>query len=56
VTVAPDDANAFAEKMIEMSQQPKDELEAMGKRGRAYVMANFTYPVLAKRFIDALER
>jgi len=28
----------------------------MGKRGHDYVVARHTYPVLAKRFLDALTR
>jgi hypothetical protein len=27
----------------------------MGERGRAFVLAHHTYPVLAQRFIDAVE-
>lgn len=29
------------------------ERKVMGQRGRAYVMKNHTYPVLAKKFLEA---
>ena len=55
VTVAPQDARAVVAgllKMLKLSPQARD---VMGQRGRAFVLAKHTYPVLAKRFLDALE-
>ena len=31
------------------------EARAMGERGRAFVQAHHTYPVLAARFLEALQ-
>ena len=33
-----------------------EERETMGKKGREYVLAHHTYPVLARRFARELER
>ena len=55
VTVAPQDARAVVAgllKMLALSPQARD---VMGQRGRAFVLAKHTYPVLAKRFLDALD-
>lgn len=54
LTVAPEDAAASAEGLRRLAALPAAERAAMGERGRAFVLANHTYPVLAQRFIDAL--
>ena len=54
LTVPPESAAAVAEGLLELAAAPADERRAMGERGRAFVLANHTYPVLARRFLDAL--
>src|SRR6185436_8286349 len=54
LTVPPQDAKAVAEGLLQLAAVPADERAAMGRRGREFVLANHTYPVLAQRFIDAV--
>jgi glycosyltransferase involved in cell wall biosynthesis len=54
LTVPPQDAAAVADGLRRLAALPATERRAMGERGRAFVLANHTYPVLAQRFLDAL--
>ncbi len=54
LTVPPQDAAAVADGLRRLAALTTDERRAMGERGRAFVLANHTYPVLAKRFIEAV--
>jgi glycosyltransferase involved in cell wall biosynthesis len=54
LTVPPQDAAAVADGLRRLSAASADERCAMGERGRNFVLANHTYPVLARRFLDAL--
>jgi hypothetical protein len=42
-----------ADGLRRLAELPADERRAMGARGRAFVLANHTYPVLAQRFLAA---
>ncbi|MBS0442417.1 MAG: glycosyltransferase family 4 protein [Proteobacteria bacterium] len=53
-TVPPVDAQSIAQGLRELQGLPPEERRAMGERGRAYVLANHAYPVLARRFLEAL--
>lgn len=53
LTVEPENPDAIARGVKKLLAQGKDELAEMGARGRAYILAHHTYPVLAKKFIDA---
>ena len=49
----PKDIVDTLEKMLSMS---KVDLDRMGMNGHEYVLKNYTYEVLAKKFIDAIEK
>lgn len=54
LTVPPQDPAAVADGLIALAAVPAEERAAMGRRGREFVLAHHTYPVLAQRFIDAV--
>ncbi len=54
VTVAPEAPQAVADGLLRLAALPSDERRAMGGRGRAFVLAHHSYPVLARRFLDAM--
>ena len=55
VTVAPQDARAVADGLLRMMQLAPAARAVMGARGREYVLARHTYPVLAQRFLKAID-
>ena len=54
LTVAPESGAASAEGLRRLAALPAAERRAMGERGRAFVLAHHTYPVLARRFLEAV--
>lgn len=54
ITVAPQDPQASAAGLRQLAAVPVAERQAMGERGRAFVLQHHTYPVLAQRFLQAL--
>jgi len=54
LTVPPEDPMAVAAGLRRLAALSAEERAAMGRRGRAFVLAQHTYPVLAQRFLDAL--
>jgi glycosyltransferase involved in cell wall biosynthesis len=56
LTVAPESADAVARGLRVLAAKSAAERRAMGESGRAYVLANHGYPVLARRFLDAVCR
>jgi len=55
LTVPPRNPEALAEAIIELSRMPKEEREAMGRRGREYVEKYHSIPVLADKLIECIE-
>ncbi len=53
-TVLPQSPAAVADGLRRLAAVPPAERRAMGERGRAFVLAQHTYPVLAKRFLQAM--
>ena len=54
LTVAPANPVAIAAGLRQLADMPVPERVAMGARGKPYVLAHHTWPVLAQRFLDAL--
>ena len=53
LTVAPQDPQALARGLLALLTLERHEREAAGRRGRAYALANLSYPVLGRRFLQA---
>ncbi|HZF79867.1 MAG TPA: glycosyltransferase family 4 protein, partial [Rubrivivax sp.] len=54
LSVPPQDPQALAAGLQRLAALPAEHRRAMGERGRAFVLAHHTYPVLARRFLEAL--
>jgi len=54
LTVKPEDPQAVVNGIRYLLDLSEDVRKSMGQRGRMFVMANHTYPVLAKSFIETL--
>ena len=54
LTVPPQDATAVAQGLLQLAALTPEERGAMGERGRVFVLAHHTYPVLARHFLEAL--
>jgi glycosyltransferase involved in cell wall biosynthesis len=51
LTVAPEDPAAVVRGLEALLAMPLAARRALGERGRAYALANLTYPVLGRRFL-----
>ena len=54
LTVAPESPEAVADGLRRLAGLAPEQRRAMGERGRAFVLAHHSYPVLARNFVDAL--
>lgn len=53
LTVAPESPVAIVDGLRRMAALSPEQRREMGERGRAFVTAHHTYPVLARRFLEA---
>jgi len=53
LTVAPQDPAAVARGVLALFTLDQTERDAAGQRGRSYAMANLSYPVLGRQFLQA---
>ena len=56
LTVAPENPQAVVDGLRRLAALPAAERLATGERGRAFVLAHHSYPVLAQRFIAAMQQ
>ena len=54
LTVAPESPAAVAQGVLALAARTAEERDAMGARGRAFVVAHHSYRVLAQRFAEAM--
>lgn len=54
LTVPAEDPAAVASGLRQLAQLSPKDRRVLGDKGRAFVMAHHTYPVLAQRFVDAV--
>jgi glycosyltransferase involved in cell wall biosynthesis len=54
ITIEPESRSAIVAGVERLQGMTASERSAMGRRGRAYVLANHSYHVLAERFLDAI--
>ena len=55
VSIPPEDSAAIAGAAEQLAAASKEELTAMGERGHRFILENYEYDVLAKKFIDVFE-
>jgi glycosyltransferase involved in cell wall biosynthesis len=53
LTVAPEDPQAVADGVLALLSLDPEGRAALGQRGRRFALANHTYPVLGRRFLNA---
>ena len=56
LSVPPESPPAVAAGLRQLAALTTEQRRAMGERGRAFVLAKHTYPVLAQRFLQAMQR
>jgi glycosyltransferase involved in cell wall biosynthesis len=54
LTVAPESPDAVVVGLRELAALSPGARRAMGERGRGFVLAHHSYPVLARRFLEAI--
>jgi len=55
ISVPPEDPQAIADAIRTLASMSVAEREAMGQRGKEYVMKHHDYKILAKQFLKVLE-
>ena len=56
ITIEPESTAAIVNGVGRFLDMSPEDRETMGRRGRDYVLANHTYPVLARRFLEAVAK
>lgn len=53
--VSCNDINGLKSRLLELYSAAPDSLSKMGNKGKDYILKNYTYRILAQKFIEALE-
>ena len=56
ISIPPENPHEIAQATLKLMNLSEEERIKMGQRGKAYILANHDYRVLAKQFIDLLEQ
>ena len=56
ISIPPEDSDAIARAALALRDTPVQELEAMGRRGREYILEHHEYGVLSERFREVFRR
>lgn len=54
LTVEPENPQEIANGIMQLFRLPENELQKIGKQGKAYILKNQTYTVLAEQFLNAI--
>ena len=55
ISIPPEDPVEIARAAQQMAAAPKEEQEAMGRRGQEYILKHHEYDVLSNRFLEVLQ-
>ena len=56
ISIAPEDSNAIANAAKTLAGMSKEELDAMGQRGRDYILQHHEYDGLSRDFLDVFQK
>ena len=56
IDIEPENPKAIAEAITKLLNTPQEELDKMGKNGQEFVIKNHDYKVLAKKFIEVMQK
>jgi len=56
ISIPPEKPEEIVKAVLQLMRLSKEDRIEMGQRGRAYILANHDYRVLAQQFITALEQ
>lgn len=55
LTVTPESPQAVAQGLLQLAATTSQQRQDMGLRGRSFILAHHTYPVLAQQFLEVME-
>ena len=56
ISIPPEDSSAIAQAAKALAAKSQEELEAMGQRGRDYILQHHEYDVLSREFLEVFRK